>query len=337
MNYLTYLNINNFKSIENLELQDLSNINIIVGINNSGKTSLLEAISILSNLNSMKSIFNNVSKRGYYYPSNFELFLDIFPKKQGDYKNINIKSTIKNCTREMNIDGSIELNYQDSKGKSFVGNIVVKEEEKTVINKEIIVEEGKNIKYISDFDVINIVYVTPYDYCREDLVENTIRNINNYDRSKIVELLNIFDVNILDFEVPKTNEMKPIYIHHKKFGRVPLFSFGDGLKKVFTLGLAVVNAREGIILIDEIEIAIHKTMINKVFRWIVDTTKEYKVQIICTTHSLEVIDGMILASKEDVDSLSCFRIEMDEEDAYYTKFSGDRLKNIRTLLGQDVR
>lgn len=63
MNYLTYLKIHQFKSIEDLELKDLSKINIIVGENNSGKTSLLEAISILGNENSIKSILNNVSKR----------------------------------------------------------------------------------------------------------------------------------------------------------------------------------------------------------------------------------------------------------------------------------
>lgn len=47
MSYLTYLKIHHFKSIEDLELKDLSHINIIVGANNSGKTSLLEAMSIL--------------------------------------------------------------------------------------------------------------------------------------------------------------------------------------------------------------------------------------------------------------------------------------------------
>ena len=46
MSYLTYLKIHHFKSIEDLELKDLSHINIIVGANNSGKTSLLEAMSI---------------------------------------------------------------------------------------------------------------------------------------------------------------------------------------------------------------------------------------------------------------------------------------------------
>ena len=44
MNYLSYLNIKHFRGIENLELKDLSTINIIVGDNNSGKTSLLDYI-----------------------------------------------------------------------------------------------------------------------------------------------------------------------------------------------------------------------------------------------------------------------------------------------------
>ena len=71
MSYLTYLKIHHFKSIEDLELKELSHINIIVGANNSGKTSLLEAMSILGNEDSIKSILNNVSKRSSAYPSSF--------------------------------------------------------------------------------------------------------------------------------------------------------------------------------------------------------------------------------------------------------------------------
>ena len=107
MSYLTYLKIHHFKSIEDLELKNLSNINIIVGANNSGKTSLLEAVSILGNKDSIKSILNNVFKRSSDYPSSFELFLDIFPREQDINKSIKIESTIKGLTREININGNI--------------------------------------------------------------------------------------------------------------------------------------------------------------------------------------------------------------------------------------
>ncbi|MEG1287573.1 MAG: AAA family ATPase, partial [Clostridium sp.] len=118
---------------------------------------------------------------------------------------------------------------------------------------------------------------------------------------------------------------------------MPLSSFGDGVKKVITLAAALVSARNGILLIDEIETAIYKDMIKEVFDWFVKACREYKVQLICTTHSLEVIDSMIEGIGNNLDDLACFRIETIDDYAYTTRFSGSKLKDIRTILGQDVR
>jgi AAA15 family ATPase/GTPase len=128
-----------------------------------------------------------------------------------------------------------------------------------------------------------------------------------------------------------------VYINHKLYGLIPLFSFGDSIKKIFTLVAAIITAKNGILLVDEIESAIHKNHINNLFNNIINLCKEYKVQLICTTHSLEVIDGIIFSLDNQIDLLSCFRIEVYDNKTYYTKFSGNRLKDIRNLLGQDVR
>lgn len=341
MNYLTYLNIHHFKSIEDLELKDLSPINIIVGENNSGKTSLLEAMSILGNENSIKSILNNVSKKSFAYPSSIESFLEIFPREQHTNKSIKIKSTIKGLTREITINGNIvrKINVNENKDKVFLGNIKIKLDNETVIDKNISIEEMKDIKYLSDYDIIKIVYITPYDYYRSDLVETTLENINDKDKENILRLLNIFDTEIVDFKIVKNlnTDGSYIYIHHNIYGLTPLFSFGDSIKKIFTLGAAMVSAKDGILLVDEIETAIHKKYINKMFNNIIKICKEYKIQLICTTHSLEAIDGIILSLENKIDLLSCFRIEVYDNKTYYTRFSGDRLKDIRNLLGQDVR
>ena len=340
MNYLTYLKIHQFKSIEDLELKDLSKINIIVGENNSGKTSLLEAISILGNENSIKSILNNVSKRSTVYPSSLELFLQIFPREQENNKSIKIESTINGLTREVSINGNTLRNIDNSYNidNAFLGKINVKIEDEIIIDKNISIEESQDIKYINDYDIIKIVYVTPYDYYRNDLSENILENLNDKDKANIINLLKIFDSEIKDFSVVrKLNIENMVYIDHILYGSVPLFSFGDSIKKIFTLAIALISSKEGILLVDEIESTVHKNHINRMFDSIINLCKEYKVQLICTTHSLEVIDGIIFSLDNQIDLLSCFRIELYDNKTYYTKFSGNRLKDIRNLLGQDVR
>ncbi|RDY23186.1 DUF2813 domain-containing protein [Romboutsia maritimum] len=333
MNYLTYLNIKHFKGIENLELENLSNINIIVGDNNTGKTSLLEAISLLQSQENIKDMINHISRRDDGYPSKFELFLEIFPKEQDLSKSIQIDSIINGLKREIKIGGTLLNN-------DFKGNISVKSENTNLINKEIYIKENQIIPESNVDNVVNIIYITPYDHFRDGLINKTIEHIKHKDKEKIIRLLQMFDVNILDFKTLSTNNRKnpmTTYIDHKKYGLMPLFSFGDSIKKVLTLASAVISAKDGILLVDEIETAIHKNMINEVFKWFVEACSEFNVQLICTTHSLEAIDGIIVALENDIDSLSCFRIELYEEKVYGTKFSGNKLKDIRTFLGQDVR
>ena len=350
MNYLTYLNVKYFKGIENLELEDLSNINIIVGDNNTGKTSLLEAISLLQNQESIKDMLKHISRRDEGYPSKFELFMEIFPKDQEEFKRIQINSIINGLKRDIQIGGTLvkdftnKLNETRCESNAFKGKISVKSEDSSLISKDIYINKNYKLSESNTDNIVKIIYITPYDHFRDGLINKTIENISKKDKDKIINLLQMFDPNILDFKILSTNnEKNPIttYIKHKKYGLMPLFSFGDSIKKVLTLASAVISAKEGILLVDEIETAIHKNMINEVFKWFISECREFRVQLICTTHSLEVIDGIIVTLDndlyEDMDSLSCFRIEICDDKVYGTKFSGNKLKDIRTFLGQDVR
>ena len=47
---ITSIEINQFRGIKQLTVSDFSNINLIVGDNNSGKTTFLEAIQLLLSL-----------------------------------------------------------------------------------------------------------------------------------------------------------------------------------------------------------------------------------------------------------------------------------------------
>ena len=79
-------------------------------------------------------------------------------------------------------------------------------------------------------------------------------------------------------------------------------SFGDGLRRVFTLASAIPGAKDGLLLIDELEIAVHTRMLEKTFNWLVEFCCQYNVQLFATTHSLEAVDAIIDACKDkDID------------------------------------
>lgn len=85
MAYIDSITIDNFRSIKHLDISDLSHINLIVGDNNSGKTTLLEAIQLLlvtPNLGGIKSVIAQrtvLSKSGQNFYNSFIKMFKIEP------------------------------------------------------------------------------------------------------------------------------------------------------------------------------------------------------------------------------------------------------------------
>ena len=81
MEHINSIEINRFRGIKQLEITDFSNINLIVGDNNSGKTTFLEAVQLLfakTQLGSIKKIINQRSvlspDRNSFYVSFIKMF-----------------------------------------------------------------------------------------------------------------------------------------------------------------------------------------------------------------------------------------------------------------------
>jgi AAA15 family ATPase/GTPase len=85
------------------------------------------------------------------------------------------------------------------------------------------------------------------------------------------------------------------------------------LKKVLSLAVSLVMAQGGILLIDEVETAIHVGALKNVFAWFVEACKRYKVQVFATTHSLEVIDAMLNCAQPVDDPLRVITLKKQSD------------------------
>lgn len=79
---------------------------------------------------------------------------------------------------------------------------------------------------------------------------------------------------------------------HKGGRRMPIGSYGDGLRRLLALRLALQGANHGYLLIDEIDSGFHWTVMEDMWRLLVEVAKESDVQIFATTHSLDCILGL---------------------------------------------
>ncbi len=64
---LKSLKIENFRCFQSFELQQLGRVNLLVGTNNSGKTSILEAIQLLCSRNNLEPLAESIDRRGEYF------------------------------------------------------------------------------------------------------------------------------------------------------------------------------------------------------------------------------------------------------------------------------
>ena len=60
---IDFLHIKNYKNLKNLELDSLGKVNLFIGKNNTGKTSLLEAISLFVTNGKYAKIDKKLKKR----------------------------------------------------------------------------------------------------------------------------------------------------------------------------------------------------------------------------------------------------------------------------------
>ena len=70
---------------------------------------------------------------------------------------------------------------------------------------------------------------------------------------------------------------------------LPLSSMGEGMRRIFSLMLAISTTGKGIVFIDEIENGLHHSIHVDVWRAIAEAASAYNVQIFATTHSYEMI------------------------------------------------
>lgn len=335
--HIQRLHIEAYRGIVNLSLEELGDINILVGDNNSGKTSVLESLLLLSRPMDFNNVISVSRKRDSYRnlirfgPDLYESFIYMFNPRNNEMQ-IAISGEVCHKKVEMLLKGNIEkmlvdideiirqspyLNERIKEGilsdgeeiEGFVGEIsyFIESAQVSLLGNDLITEPVYFHKYIKRIGlnktqpIIDMHFISTVDH----ILDNTFRNItrNRNVTEEVVQILKIFDEGIIDLRIAQNDEGRYVQmIEHKSLGSMPISTYGDGIKKVIALANAIVGARNGVLLIDEIETSIHKSAMKKIFSWLVDACEKFDVQLFLTTHSLEAVDELLNSDKSILDN-----------------------------------
>lgn len=281
---LKNIDIQNYRAIKQISLNNFANINIFTGAANAGKSSILEAVYFLCNVN--MDTLNNILKI-----RNFTDEKDMFSALFYDY---NTKNNIK-------INGIID---DDITCSISSGNSIVYDSLDNWLNL---------IKIDYNIDFLGVSYSAfldnnlklqmkldnnffPPDYSAEYLASfsnyDTLKNnlakilVNNSNKKLLNKYLQDFDNNIEDI-IFIGNIISVSYKYLSN--AVNIKSMGKGFYTYLTILSAVLSGSK-IIIIDEIENGIHFSLMKKLIDNIINISKENNIQFFISTHSKEFLE-----------------------------------------------
>ena len=126
--------------------------------------------------------------------------------------------------------------------------------------------------------------------------------------------------------VPKGGTIVPLVGLPGQTERVPLQSLGDGAVRLFELSLSLMSVAGGLLLIDEIENGIHYSAMTDVWRLILAEAAKHNVQVFATTHSRDTVYALAEASKDEDHIV--YRIERYKGVLQAIEFGQDQLNTV---------
>lgn len=345
--HIKHCNIGAYKGLQNIELRDLNVINVLTGNNNSGKTSILELLETLEDPENMYRWYAGVRFWNARYRSSqvFDGIRLLFPIDSQEYK------ILYSFMEASGDEHSIEL-HADIEERKFSSEQIYQIDKRYGMfpdeSDSGYIIDGKCMNLTSIIDGKQNDAVTIYDF-QGDLLRriadkkivffktlylSTVAHVSRIFslsyilkdaemHQSLVDLLRIFDEHIKDITIINEQPVEYGFILDNCNEALPISSFGDGMKKTIIMAAYLLQAKDGILLVDEFETAIHTSAMDEVFVWMVEAALRLNVQIFMTSHSEEAINKLL-------------RIGYKEYINVYTLYKHEGINYVRRLAGEEA-
>jgi hypothetical protein len=150
----------------------------------------------------------------------------------------------------------------------------------------------------------------------------------------VVHALNAVENNINRIAaIEGYRESREIVVGLKSGGEaLPLGSLGDGMLRMMAIALSLVAAKDGYLLVDEIDTGLHHSVMKRMWTLVMETAQRLNVCVVATTHSYDCVHALssVARSKpEGRDSVALIRVERDRASTVH--FSEVEIANLRAL------
>lgn len=184
----------------------------------------------------------------------------------------------------------------------------------------------------------NVIFVPAGDVSADVVRELWSEVVGNTTEKLVHDLLALVDPRVERLVVaplPDAIGWEGVYL--KLVGepeRNPISSFGDGMKKATQLALALVRARGGVLLIDELDDGLHYSALARLWRFLVVAARQLETQVFATSHSKDCLESIAHLYREDssiADDISVHRLDKGE-----TKSADSEARAVANLIEAEM-
>lgn len=306
------IDIKNFRGIKHLSIDDFSRVNVFLGQNNSGKSSVLEAIFLLAGMSNPDLPFSLNKARTRIFR------IAYLQEVRYQFNNLNLKNTPEFSSQQM--DGAsrhlqmrlFHTETADDYVQSIDEPLILTETVRMPNTLELLfdITTANGTKHFRSSLFVNQSDAASRQESKEyieknsavlfsaDLLSSNLANdlselFKRKQKNILLEHLQKFDTRINALEILNND----VYIGFDDIKEMlPVSMSGDGLRRYLNIIAGSANPSNTMILIDEIDNGLHYSSYKKLWEAIFALAESSNKQVFITTHSKETLcslNGML--------------------------------------------
>jgi hypothetical protein len=354
---ITSFRIDNFKCFDHLDVPALSQVNVLGGRNNVGKSSFLEAIFLYYDRLSPQMPLKHMAWRGVsQYVSGAEsVFAPIF-HRYDTAAALGLEATEATVRNGVEITAVPNSRLQKVSLKALEQRTIdVLLQQRRIRSSESkpLVDTALRIRYLRNGEQVNsadlVLAGTDLELRFEHdperiptavfvgarMLSNTKQDAERFgeldlqgEADRVVEFLRVIEPTIRSLSAVAMEEGALLHADVGLRRKIPINFLGDGVNRLLSVVLAMAQARGGCVLIDEIDSGLHHSVLPNVWRHLVDAAHKFECQVIATTHNYGCLEAARtgLSDRLFQDDFTYIRLDREEGHVSSNKYTFQMLE-----------